>query len=355
MDVIDTLSLEKQSQGLIKLLEENWKEKGLYFNNDYHGIAQEYSTKHNPLYSTQKTLDWYYIDDWLIKWDNYRIDKELVEHIQFVHKNQHNLEIFKKHQADVLELLENLNSLNKSAIKKKSSDNTFWHLDPVINFWNDLSEIHWNVKEIDFDFFLNSNAFRYMVFNKSHLKQIKANATVKYLNYYCYELLFYALGRDGSINKISLCEDFAKNIPIPLGNLFVKGIESKLYYRYLLEKSLNILTSYGFFIREKKKGKEDSFHPTLFLKIHKDIYTKGIKINQGFFDLEAISLNKFSTNYFNLLDIKKSNENNQILLNLQKYINKLSECDKANFTLSQLHSAHKLAANESGIVLLKKY
>ena len=153
MDVIDTLSLEKQSQGLIKLLEENWKEKGLYFNNDYYGIAQEYSTKHNPLYSTQKTLDWYYIDDWLIKWDNYRIDKELVEHIQFVHKNQHNLEIFKKHQADVLELLENLNSLNKSAIKKKSSNNTFWHLGPVINFWNDLSEIHWNVKEIDFDFF----------------------------------------------------------------------------------------------------------------------------------------------------------------------------------------------------------
>ena len=86
--------------------------------------------------------------------------------------------------------------------------------------------------------------------------------------------------------------------------------------------------------------------------MHKDIYAKGIEINKGFFDLDAISLNKFSTNYCNLLN---KNHSSEIDRNLQKYINKLIECDKANFTLSQFHLAHKLAANESGIELLTKY
>lgn len=341
MDIKDTLSLEKQSKDLINLLREKVTKKGLFFQKDCYGKAKEGHPKINPLADTQKILDFLYREDWMTKWDNFRIHEELVEHIQFIHKNRNNTEIFKKHQADVLEFLVNLNAINNFSVEKISSDYSFWHLNSTIRFWNSLSDMQWNVKEIDYSIF------------KNYSFEEKGETKGENLNYYCWKLLLYAINRDDSINKTSLSADFANNYSVPLGNLFFgKEKKSILYFSDLLDKSLNILTSYGFFIRERKKGMEDSFHPTIFLKIHENINTEKIHFIQHFYDLNSFDFNKFSTNYCNLLNIKHSYEMNEIL---RKYIDKFMECCKAGFSDSQLHLAHKLAEHESGLKLLSKY
>jgi hypothetical protein len=340
MEIKETLSLEKQSQDLIILLRENVTKKGLFFQKDCYGKAKEDHPKIIPLADTQKILDFYYREDLMTKWDNFRIHEELVEHIQFIHKNRNNTEIFKKHQADVLEFLVNLNAFNNSSVEKISSKYSFWHLNSTIRFWNSLSDIQWNVKEIDYSIFKN-----YSFDDKGEVKG-------ENINYYCWKLLLYAIDRDISLNKKRLSEDFVNNNPIPLGNLFFgKEKKRKLYYSDLLDKSLNILTSYGFFIREKKKGQEASFHPTLFLKMHANIDAERINIIKDFYDLNNFDFNKFSKNYCNLLDEKHSSEIDMIL---HKYLNRLIQCIKANFTLSELHLAHKLAEHESGIRLIIK-
>jgi hypothetical protein len=301
----------------------------------------EYHPNINPLQSPQKILDHLYYNEWITKWDNYRIHVEFVEHIQFIHKNRHNLEIFKKHQADVLDLLINLNSFNISAVEKKSINYYFSHLDSIIKFWNSLSEMEWNVKEIDFYIF------------KNYSLDFKGEIKGENLNYYCWKLLLFALNRDESINKTSLSADFANNYSVPLGNLFIgKEKKNKFYFSDLLDKSLNTLTSYGFFIRERKKGMEDSFHPTIFLKIHENMDTEKIHIIKHFYDLNSFDFNKFSTNYCTLVNMKNSYELNQIM---HKYIDKFMECCNAGFSDSQLHLAHKLAEHESGLKLLRKY
>lgn len=343
MDVKDTLSLEKQSQDLINLLRKKWEKEGFYFKKDLDLKAKTDSLKINPLVNHQKLLDFIYYDDWISFWNRSmrNFEEDLFEQIQFIHRNRLDV-IFKKHQSEVLKLLNELKSFNKSALEKYS--HSFSHLDSTIIFWESLSEMQWNVNEIDFNFF--KEKYNTIIIGKG---EARGEGT----DYYCKILLNYGIGRVDSINKTRIGADFAKNIPVPLGNLFSKNKKSKLYYRDLLEKSLIILTSYGFFIREKKKGQEDSFHPTLFLRMHEDIFTKGFNIEEYFSDLNTISLNKFSTNYCNLNNIELEHSS-EIKRNLSIYIDKLIECYKAKFTASQFHLAHKLAANESGIVLVKK-
>ena len=343
MDVKDTLSLEKQSQDLINLLREKWINGGFYFKKGFNVNAKTDSLKINPLIDHQKHLDFVLYEDWISFWSGSmrNLEEDLFEQIQFIHRNRLDV-IFKKHQSEVLKLLNELKSFNNSALEKYS--HSFSRLDSTIFFWNSLSEMQWNVHEIDFNFF--KEKYNTIIIGKG---EARGEGT----DYYCRKLILYAIGRVDSINKTRIGADFAKNIAVPLGNLFGKNKKSKLYYRDLLEKSLNILTSYGFFIREKKKGQEDSFHPTLFLRMHEDIFTKGFNIEEYFSDLNTISLNKFSTNYCNLNNIKLEHSS-EIKRNLSIYIDKLIECYKAKFTASQFHLAHKLAEHSSGIVLLKK-
>ena len=344
----DILSLEKQSQCLINLLRKKWEKGGFYFKKDLDLKAKTDSLKINPLVDHQRLLDFYYYEKWISFWSGSmrNLEEDLFEQIQFIHRNRLDV-IFKKHQSEVLKLLNELKSFNNSALEKYS--HSFSHLDSTIFFWNSLSEMQWNVHEIDFNFF--KEKYNTIIIGKG---EARGECT----DYYCTILFIYAIGMGDSINKTRIGAYFAKNTPVPLGNLFGKNKKSKLYYRDLLEKSLNILTSYGFFIREKKKGQEDSFHPTLFLKMHEDIFTKGFRFEGYFSELNFIrnsnnSLNKFSTNYCNLNNIELE-DSSEIKRNLSIYIGKLIECNNAKFTASEIYLAHKLAEHSSGIKLILK-
>jgi hypothetical protein len=332
--------LEAESIKLINKLKDKWESEHLYFDIEYYGKGVDFHAKVNPIIGTQKWLNGQYTIDFINRWTKYehKLAEDLIPQIEFMHKNILQFEVFNKHKKSVLDLLNEFDNHNNSILETKHSY-PFRPLHNTIRFWESLSKMQWKVKTIDFKNLLASTYFY----------DLKGESN----DFYCNKILQYALDVRYSkpIYKNRLGADFASNTPVPIGNLFGKNEDNNIYYRDLLNKSLNKLCSLGFFTKHSKKGFEDSFHPTLFLNILKDTELPSTLFSQGYIKFELIQdkMEELTSNYCELKDIE---ETNLVRKNIYNYFEIINECNDAYFTPSDFKSAHKLASYKSGVKLI---
>ena len=340
-----TLRLEKESIELINKLKELWESQKLYFDVDFYGKAIDFHAKIDPTIGTQKWLNGQYTIEFIDRWSKYEHEllNDLIPHIQFIHRNKLQFDIFKKHKKDVLELLNEFNNHNTSILKTKYPY-PFGYLTNSIRFWESLSQMQWNVREIEYSE-INECLRGFTVTDYS------SELYYRSFENYCNKTITFSLDNNNRLplTKERLVIEITSNNPVPIVNLFGKPNGSKLYYRNMVTKCVDYLSQLGLFKLQKLKDRDDFVYPTIFLLIMKHIEFKKF-INSRFFYCDNIidEIDDITSNYCTLKDIE---ETQQVRESLLKYFEVLNDCALANFSATQFKSAHKLAAHKSGIKL----